>query len=104
VLAISFIGVYAVNNSALDLILATLLGVLGYFLRKSDYPLAPVILGLVLGDMMEQALRQALMISDGSLRIFLDSPIAMTLIIVAVAIMVAPKLLYRRGMAAATDA
>ena len=103
VLAISFIGVYAVNNSSLDLILATLLGVLGYFLRKSDYPLAPVILGLVLGDMMEQALRQALMISDGSLRIFLDSPIAMTLIIVAVAIMVAPKLLYRRGMAAESE-
>ena len=103
VLAISFIGVYAVNNSALDLILATLLGVLGYFLRKSDYPLAPVILGLVLGDMMEQALRQALMISDGSLRIFLNSPIAITLLVVAAAVMVAPKLLYRRGMAAGTE-
>jgi len=103
VLSVSFIGVYAVNNSALDLILATLLGVLGYFLRKSEYPLAPVILGLVLGDLMEQALRQALMISNGSLHILLNSPIAVTLLVVAVAVMVAPKLLYRRGMAAESE-
>ena len=67
VLAISFIGVFSVNNSPLDLLLATLLGVVGYFMRKLDYPLAPVILGLVLGDNLEQALRQTLMISGGSL-------------------------------------
>jgi len=98
VLAISFIGVYGVNHSALDLILATLLGVLGYFLRKADYPLAPVILGLVLGDLLEQALRQTLMISGGSLTIFLQSPIAISLFVLAAVVMVAPKLIYRRGV------
>jgi putative tricarboxylic transport membrane protein len=98
VLAISFIGVYGVNHSALDLILATLLGVLGYFFRKADYPLAPVILGLVLGDLLEQALRQTLMISGGSLAIFLRSPIAISLFVLAVVVMVAPKLIYRRGV------
>jgi len=95
VLAISFIGVYSVNNSPLDLLLATLLGILGYFMRKFDYPLAPVILGLVLGDLMEQALRQTLMISGGSLEIFLRSPIAISLFILAGVVMVAPKIIYR---------
>ncbi len=95
VLAISFIGVYSVNNSPLDLILATILGILGYFMRKFDYPLAPVILGLVLGDLMEQALRQTLMISGGSLMIFLRSPIAISLFILAGVVMVAPKIIYR---------
>jgi len=103
VLAISFIGVYSVNRSALDLILATLLGVLGYFLRKADYPLAPVILGLVLGDLLEQALRQTLMISGGSLTIFLHSPIAISLFVLAAVVMVAPKLIYRRGVTLETE-
>jgi putative tricarboxylic transport membrane protein len=95
VLAISFIGVYGVNHSPLDLILATLLGVLGYFMRKLDYPLAPVILGLVLGDLMEQALRQALMISGGSPEIFMQSPIALTLFVLAGAVTLAPVIIYR---------
>jgi len=95
VLAISFIGVYSVNNSPLDLLLATLLGILGYLMRKFDYPLAPVILGLVLGDLMEQALRQTLMISGGSLGIFFRSPIAITLFVSAGIVMVAPKIMYR---------
>lgn len=95
VLAISFIGVYSVNNSPLDLILATLLGILGYFMRKFDYPLAPVILGLVLGGLMEQAMRQTLMISGGSLGIFLRSPISIGLFILAGAVMLAPKIMYR---------
>jgi putative tricarboxylic transport membrane protein len=103
VLAVSFIGVYAVNHSAVDLLLATLLGVLGYAMRKADYPLAPVILGLVLGDLMEQALRQTLMISGGSPDIFLRSPIALTLFGMALVVMVAPKVIYRRGVKLETE-
>ena len=95
VLAISFVGVYGVNNSPLDLVIATGLGVLGYFMRKAEYPLAPVILGLVLGDNLEQAARQALMISGGALDIFYQSPIAIGLFLLAAVVMVAPKLLYR---------
>lgn len=95
VLAISFIGVYSVNNSSLDLLLATILGILGYFMKKLDYPLAPVILGLVLGDLMEQALRQTLMISGGSLQIFLQSSIAITLFILAGLVIILPKIIYK---------
>ncbi|HBB17817.1 MAG: tripartite tricarboxylate transporter TctA [Syntrophus sp. RIFOXYC2_FULL_54_9] len=95
VLVLSFVGVYSVNRSPLDLLTATTLGLLGYAMVKLDYPLAPVILGLVLGDLMEQALRQTLMISGGSLRIFLRSPIALTLFGLAAATIILPKILYR---------
>lgn len=96
VLAVSFVGVYSVNNAPLDLLLATILGVLGYFMRKLDYPLAPVILGLVLGDLLEQALRQTLMISGGSLLPLMKSPICLVLFSLAGLVMVAPKLIYRK--------
>ncbi len=96
VLVISFIGVYSVNASILDLILAIILGVLGYFMRKLDYPLAPVILGFVLGNLLEQALRQTLMISGGSLKIFWNSPIAVTLFLMAAAFVVLPRVLSKK--------
>jgi putative tricarboxylic transport membrane protein len=66
-------------------------------MRRLDYPLAPVILGLVLGDLLEQALRQTLMISGGSLEIFWRSPIALVMFALAILVMAAPKLLYRGG-------
>jgi len=96
VLVISFIGVYSVNASILDLILAIILGVLGYFMRKLDYPLAPVILGFVLGNLLEQALRQTLMISGGSLKIFWNSPIAVTLFLMTAAFVVLPRVLSKK--------
>jgi putative tricarboxylic transport membrane protein len=98
VLAVSFVGVYSVNNAPLDLLLATILGVLGYFMRKLDYPLAPVILGLVLGDLLEQALRQTLMISGGSLLPLVKSPICLVLFALAGLVMVAPRFIYRKGV------
>jgi putative tricarboxylic transport membrane protein len=98
VLAVSFVGVYSVNNAPLDLLLATILGVLGYFMRKLDYPLAPVILGLVLGDLLEQALRQTLMISGGSLLPLVKSPICLVLFALAGLVMVAPKFIYKKGV------
>jgi putative tricarboxylic transport membrane protein len=96
ILVVSFVGVYSVNSSSLDLILAVGFGVLGYFMRKFDYPLAPVILGFVLGVLMEQALRQTLMISGGKLDIFWKSPIAMTLFVLSGVLVVLPRLLKRR--------
>jgi putative tricarboxylic transport membrane protein len=95
VLVISFVGVYSVHNSALDLVMATGLGVIGYLMRKFGYPLAPVILGLVLGDLLEQSLRQALMISGGSVGILFQSWIACTLFALALLVTLAPMLLKR---------
>jgi len=95
VLVISFVGVYSVHNSALDLVMATILGVIGYLMRKFGYPLAPVILGLVLGDLLEQSLRQALMISGGEVGILYQSAISKTLFLLAVTVVFAPALLKR---------
>jgi putative tricarboxylic transport membrane protein len=95
VLVISFVGVYSVHNSALDLVMATILGVIGYLMRKFGYPLAPVILGLVLGDLLEQSLRQALMISGGEVGILYQSAISKALFLLAVTVVFAPALLKR---------
>ncbi len=83
IILFSFLGVYTVNNSVQDLILMVGFGILGYILRRLDIPAAPIILAMVLGDLMEQALRQSLIISDGSLGIFFTRPIALILLILA---------------------
>ena len=59
-------------------------GALGYFCKKMDYPVAPLILALVLGPMTETALRQSLLQSDGSLMIFLSHPISLLLLVISV--------------------
>jgi putative tricarboxylic transport membrane protein len=92
VAAVSLVGVYAVHGTTFDLILGTLLGGLGYILRVMNFPMAPFILGFVLGDMMEQNLRRALSISNGEVGILFQSPIAIGLWIVAAGMLVGPRL------------
>ena len=70
------IGAYAVHNSMIDIWYMLIFGVIGYVFKKLDYPLAPLVLALVLGDMAENALRQSLIMSQGSLAIFFNRPIA----------------------------
>ena len=65
ILGVSMVGVYSVSGSLFDLALLLAFGLLGYLMRKLDYPTAPLILGLVLGGAMERALRQSLMMSEG---------------------------------------
>ncbi|MCX8134325.1 MAG: tripartite tricarboxylate transporter permease [Roseococcus sp.] len=79
VLALSFAGVYAVSNSAFDLLLALGFGVLGWWLRKLGVPLVPIVLGFVLGRMLEDNLRRALSLSDGDLLALLASPVSLAL-------------------------
>ena len=93
--ALAFVAVYAVNASAFDLVLMTLFGVVGYLMRTFDFPLAPVVLGLVLGPLMEKNLRRAMALSGGDWGVLFDSPIAVTLWGLALASLVAPVLLRR---------
>ncbi|MDU5729259.1 MAG: tripartite tricarboxylate transporter permease [Citrobacter freundii] len=65
--AVSAVGVYAVHSTTFDLVLMVALGVLGYILRKMHFPMSPLILGFVLGEMLEQNLRRALSISNAVL-------------------------------------
>jgi putative tricarboxylic transport membrane protein len=79
ILAISTVGVYAVHATTFDLVLMAVLGIVAYVLRKQNVPMAPLILGFVLGDLMEQNLRRALSITNGELGILVESPISMGL-------------------------
>ena len=73
---ISFIGIYSLSGSYFDLLLMIAFGLLGYLLRKLDVPTVPVILGILLGGNMEDALRRAMVISDGDAGYLFSSPIA----------------------------
>jgi putative tricarboxylic transport membrane protein len=84
IILFSFLGVYTMNNSAQDLFIMVVFGVIGYLMKRVDIPATPVILGIVLGKLMEEKMRQSLVISDGSLMIFLTRPISLFLLILAV--------------------
>jgi putative tricarboxylic transport membrane protein len=95
ILAVSTVGVYAVHATTFDLVLMVVLGGVGYLLRKCEVPMAPLILGFVLGDLMEQNLRRALSITDGNPSILWGSPIAVTLWVLAAAMVIVPLVLRR---------
>ena len=95
ILSISFIGVYAINATTFDLMLVVGIGVIGYFLRKMNVPMAPLVLGVVLGDMMEQNLRRALSITNGEISILFESPISISLWVAAILVGVVPPLLRK---------
>jgi putative tricarboxylic transport membrane protein len=89
ILGVSIVGVYTSAGSLFQLGLLTVFGLLGYLMRKLDYPTAPLVLGLVLGDAMEKALRQSLMMSQGDLSI-LFRPIPSVLLAIAALLLAVP--------------
>jgi putative tricarboxylic transport membrane protein len=84
------IGAYTVSNSMVDVWYMLGFGVLGYVFKKLDYPLAPLVLALVLGDLAENALRQSLIMSQGSVLIFATRPIAAVITAAAIALFLLP--------------
>jgi putative tricarboxylic transport membrane protein len=90
IFGVSMVGVYAASGSLFDLALLAGFGLLGYLMRKLDYPSAPLILGLVLGGAMERALRQSLMMSDGNLSILVTRPISAVMLSFAVLVLCIP--------------
>ncbi|MGA9225006.1 MAG: tripartite tricarboxylate transporter permease [Mesobacillus sp.] len=97
IIAISIFGVYAVQVSTNDLLLLLGCGILGYFLSKNDYPIAPLVLGLVLGPMVENNLRRALTISNGDFSVFVSRPISLAFLLITVLWLVVPFMMKRRG-------
>jgi len=90
IFGVSLVGVYSVSSSLFDVSLLMAFGLLGYLMRKLDYPTAPLILGLVLGDGMERALRQSLMMSQGDLSILVNRPISAVMLALAVLMLLLP--------------
>jgi len=92
---ISFVGIYSLSGSYFDLVLMVAFGALGYVLRKMDVPTVPVILGILLGNHMEDSLRRAMVLSDGDVLYLFSSNISTGLWIAAIAGFVAPMFLRK---------
>lgn len=99
IIVICAIGAYTVHQSMFDVYLMLGFGVLGYVLRKLKYPLAPLVLALVLGDRAEDAFRQSMLLSQGSLSIFFSKPLVGALTLSALAVLLLPPLLTKRRRA-----
>ncbi|BBL80231.1 hypothetical protein RxyAA322_20850 [Rubrobacter xylanophilus] len=95
ILLLCFVGAYAVENRMWGVWIAFVFGVIGYFMKRYDYPAAPVILGLILGPMLEKALMQTSSMGGGDFGIFLQRPIALALFALAAAVILGP--LFVRG-------
>lgn len=90
ILGFMILGAYSVNNSVFDIMVMLVFGLFAYFMKKMDFPMAPLILTLILGPQMERSLRQSLEISQGSFGIFVETPLSAALFAVAALILVAP--------------
>jgi putative tricarboxylic transport membrane protein len=77
------IGAYSINNSAFDVLVMFIFGIIGYLLRKLKYEAAPLIMAFILGPLLENSLRQSLLISEGSPLIFITRPISMFFLTIA---------------------
>jgi len=86
IIAVSLIGTYSVRNSMLDLYVLFFLGMVGYLLRKLDFHLAPMVVGIVLGPLIEKHLREGLFMSRGDISVFYSSPIALTIWLLVLAV------------------
>jgi putative tricarboxylic transport membrane protein len=92
IIVICAIGAYTVHSSMFDVVLMLVFGVLGYLFKKLKYPLAPLVLALVLGDMAEASFRQSMLLSQGSLSIFWSNPLVGSLVGLAMALLIWPAI------------
>jgi TctA family transporter len=90
IVIICTVGAYSVANSYLDVMLMMGFGILGYLFKKLHYPLAPLVLAIVIGDKAEDAFRQSMLMSRGSLGIFFGNALVTTLVLLGTALLVLP--------------
>ena len=92
ILVFATIGTYGISNSVVDLVILYTLGIIAMFMRRFDFPTAPVVIGMILGPMAEQAMRQALTISQGDWSTFVTRPVSVCILILALIALVGPRL------------
>ncbi len=102
---VAIVGAYGVRGNPLDLVTAFMAGVAGFLLRKNGFPLAPLVIGMVLSQMIENSLRQGLLLTRGNFLAFFERPIALTLFILTAAILLWPAIRHalNRARAGQTD-
>jgi putative tricarboxylic transport membrane protein len=93
---ISVVGIYAVNTRLFDAGVAVFMGVLGYILLRLKWPVVSLVMGVVLGEILETRLRESLSIGEGNPVIFFTRPISLALIILTVLIVIIPLYKDRR--------
>jgi putative tricarboxylic transport membrane protein len=107
ILLTSFVGAYSIQNSMFSVWVVLVFGIIGYFMKRLDLPMAPLVLGLVLGPLFEKALVQTSAMGDGSFGILFDRPIALVVLALALFQVIAPTLfsrvLRRRRVAQETE-
>jgi putative tricarboxylic transport membrane protein len=81
ILVMCAIGAYTVHNSTFDVVMMLVFGVIGYVLKKTNYPLAPMVLAIVLGDKAEEAFRQSLLGSQGGLGVFFSNSLVSSIMV-----------------------
>jgi putative tricarboxylic transport membrane protein len=91
ILVFATIGTYGISQSWIDLLLLYLMGGMGFLMRRFDFPTAPVIIGMILGPLAEQEFRRAMTISQGDLMIFVEKPLSLTLLVIAVLALAGPR-------------
>ncbi|KHJ55232.1 tricarboxylate transporter [Aureimonas altamirensis] len=105
IIVVCLIGAYTVANAEFDVLMAVAFGIVGYVFKRLDYPIAPLVLAMVLGDKAEDAFRQSMLYSGGSLSIFWSNALVGTIMGLAILLLVWPILsrgvafLFRRGAA-----
>ncbi|MEI6158700.1 MAG: tripartite tricarboxylate transporter permease [Roseococcus sp.] len=92
ILMVCAIGAYTVNSAEFDVVLMLIFGVIGYIMKKLDYPLAPLVLALVLGDRTEESFRQALLISEGSMAVFFSNWLVGSIMVAGLTLMFYPAI------------
>jgi putative tricarboxylic transport membrane protein len=97
ILLFCLIGSYSINNNKFDVLIMAIFGVIGYLMKKGRFEGAPLLLGMILGLMMEDALRQSLIMSGGSFAIFLNRPISAGFIVAAIILLALPAIQWVAG-------
>ena len=92
ILVFATLGVYSISGSVTELMVAYAIGVLGFLMRRFDFPIAPVVLGVILGPLMELQLRRTLLVSDGDWTALVKRPFAAAVLVVALLALLVPLL------------
>jgi putative tricarboxylic transport membrane protein len=96
ILLFCLIGSYSINFTVFDILVMVFFGIVGYILRKLEYEFAPLVLGYVLGPMLERSLRQSLILSDGSFLIFMNRTISAVCILMSFILLLTPLIPHLR--------
>jgi putative tricarboxylic transport membrane protein len=96
ILVFATLGAYSLNNNVVDLVILWIIGLVGFGMRVLDVPIAPAVVGLILGPLAEQQFRRALAISQGDPSVFFTHPLSLALLVIAALLVITPMLLRRR--------